>query len=69
MRTEVRDKNNLIIGWENDLGNQIQAMHRLKGVVGFYNKGTNLTLDKSGKIYAYGNAVQCLVRDAERGLI
>ena len=69
MRKEVRDKNNLIIGWENDLGGQVQALHRLKGVVGFYNKGSNLTFDKSGRIYCYGDGVQCLIRDAERGLI
>jgi len=69
MKKEVRDRNNLIIGWENDLGSQIQALHRLKGVVGFYNKGSNITFDKSGRIYAYGDAVQCLVRDAERGLL
>ena len=69
MRQEVRDDKNIIIGWINDLGSQIQALHRMKGVVGFYNKGSNITFQQNGKIFCYGNGVDALVRFADRGLI
>lgn len=69
MRTEIRNDKNQIIGWLNDLGNQIQAQHRLKGIVGFYNKNSNITFYMNSKIYCFGNGAQCLVRDAERNLI
>ena len=68
MREEIRNDQNIVIGWLNDLGSQIQAQHRLKGIVGFYNKGTNITFRQNGKIYCYGNGAQCLVRDAERNI-
>ena len=69
MRQEIRDDKNIIIGWVNDLGSQIQALHRTKGVVGFYNKGSNITFYQNGRIFCYGDGAACLVRFAERGLI
>ena len=51
MRTDIRDNLNFIIGWLNDNGSQIQAFHRTRGYVGYYNKSTNLTFTKEGKIY------------------
>ena len=69
MREEIRNDKNIIIGWLNDLGNQVQAQHRLKGIVGFYNKGTKITFYQNGKIFCYGDGAQCLVRLADMNLI
>ena len=67
MRIDIKNAQNITIGWLNDLGSQIQGQHRTKGIVGFYNKSTNITFYQSGKIYCYGDGVQCLVRMAEEG--
>ena len=69
MRKEIRDDKNLIIGWVNDIGNQIQAQHRLKGIVGFYNKSSGITFQQNGKIFCYGDGTDCLVRLAEMKII
>ena len=66
MRTDIRDNLNFIIGWLNDIGSQIQAFHRTRGYVGYYNKSTNLTFTKEGKIFCYGDGAQCLIRFADR---
>ena len=66
MEREIRDKNNLIIGWCRDIGGQIQAIHIKKGYVGNYIKSSNITFDKNGRIYSYDDATSSLVRDAER---
>lgn len=69
MRQEIRNNLNQIIGWLDDQGHRIQAQHRTKGVVGFYDKGNRITLDMYGRIYCYGDGSQSLVRDAERNLL
>lgn len=69
MRKDIRNDRNIIIGWVNDLGNQIQAQHRIKGIVGFYNKSTNITFYLDGRIFCYGDGAACLVRFADRNLI
>ena len=61
----VRDKRNLIIGYIRDDGDKLTAWHYKKGIVGFYMKKTNLTLDSKSRIYAYGDAVVSLVYMAE----
>ena len=58
----VRDKNNMIIGWCRDMGSIIQAIGIRKGYCGYYNKSSNITFDKEGRVYCYGNATDCLVR-------
>lgn len=66
MEREIRDKNNMILGWCRDIGDQVQAIHIRYGYQGFYNKSSDITFDRSGKIYSYGDSTQSLVRDAER---
>lgn len=65
MRREVRNKNNLIIGWCEDYTDIIQAIHIRKGFVGRYVKPSNITFDKRGKIYCYGDGTASLIREEE----
>jgi len=64
-RIEVRNKYNIIIGWCDDFTDMVQATHLKKGYVGRYVKSSNITYDRQGKIYAYGDATQSLIRDQE----
>lgn len=64
-RKEVRNNKNVIIGYCNDYGDKIDAIGFRKGYLGFYNKNTNITFDKTGRIYCYGDATAELVRNAE----
>lgn len=63
---EVKDNRNMIIGWCRDTGDTIQATHRTKGFVGRYVKSSNITYDKYGKLFCYGDGTQSLIRDADR---
>lgn len=69
MRVEIKNNKNQPIGWCNESGGDIQAMHLRKGFVGRYSKSSNITFDKNGKIYCYGDGAQCLIRDADRGYL
>ena len=69
MKVEIRNNKNQPIGWVDDSGGNKQAMHIRKGYVGRYIKNSNITFDKAGKIYCYGDGAQCLVRDADRGYL
>lgn len=64
--TPIRDKRNMIIGWCKDTGDKIIATHRSKGYVGYYGKSTDITFDKTGMVYCYGNGAQCLIREADK---
>ena len=64
-RIEVRNRLNNIIGWCEDYSDIVQAIHIKKGYVGRYVKSSNITFDKQGKIYSYGDATQSLIRDQE----
>jgi len=66
-RQDVRNNINLVIGWINDFPDSKTAFHLKKGYVGRYNKASNITFDKNGKIYCYGEDLQSLIREAERG--
>ena len=68
-REDIRNRNNLRIGWVQDDGSMLRAYHLSKGAVGWYNKGTDITFDKSGRIYCYGNGTCCLIRDVDRGYL
>lgn len=63
----IRNKNNTPIGKCQDFSNKINAMHYRHGYCGYYNKSMDITFTKTGRIYAYGDATQCLIRDAEAG--
>lgn len=58
----VRDKNNMIIGWCRDQGSTIQAISIRRGYCGYYNKSSNITFDKNGAVYCYGDGTCCLIR-------
>lgn len=62
MELKVRNKYNIVIGWVRTYGKIHQAISLKKGYVGQYNEVTDITLDKDGKIFAYGNATDTLVR-------
>ena len=66
MKTEVRNNKNIIIGWCIDYPDIVQAMHIRKGYVGRYVKNSNITFDKQGKIYCFGDGTQSLIRDADK---
>ena len=61
----VRNKYNVVIGWIRTIGKIHQAISLKKGYVGQYNEATDITVDKDGKIYAYGDATDTLVRLSE----
>lgn len=64
-REEVRDHRNMIIGFISDVGDKRVATHMKKGYAGYYNKNSNITLDNRGRIFAYGDATQSLIRNME----
>jgi len=61
----IRGKIGQNIGYLNDIGGQIQAFHLRKGMVGWYNKGSDMTYDRTGKTFAYGDATVALIFIAE----
>jgi len=64
-REEVRNHRNMIIGFISDTGDKRVATHMKKGYAGYYHKGSNITFDRGGRIYSYGDATQSLIRDME----
>ena len=56
----------MIIGWCTDYPDVIQAIHIKKGYVGRYVKSSNITFDKQGKIYCFGDGTQSLIRDQNK---
>ena len=62
---KVRNKYNVVIGWVRIVGKIHQAISLKKGYVGQYNEANDITVDKDGKIYAYGDATDTLVRLSE----
>lgn len=65
-KNEVRNKNNMLIGRLEDVGDVIIAIHIKKGYVGRYNKSSNITFDKQGKIFCYNDGTVALILDADR---
>lgn len=65
-RREIRNNNNMIIGWIDDSSDQQRAFHLTKGYVGYYAKSPDITFDKDGRIYCYGFGLADLIREAER---
>lgn len=63
---QIRNEKNMIIGWCKEYPDRIIATHYRKGYVGSYNKGTDTTFDKNGRIYCYGDGSSDLVRQADR---
>ena len=62
----VRNSRNMTIGWCREFADRIIATHFKKGVVGHYLKGNDTTIDKSGRIYCYGDGTQTLIREADK---
>lgn len=65
-RKEVRDNRNIIIGYCEEYSDRINAQSFKAGLVGFYIKSSNITFDRFGKIYCYGDATSELVRAASK---
>lgn len=63
---EVRNQYNMIIGWVRDYGDRKVATHIRKGYMGSYTKASNITMDKDGRIYCYGDGLQDIIRSADR---
>lgn len=64
MRVDIKDNYNRPIGYIDYKDKWAQGIHLRKGVVGKYDKSVNITFDKLGKIYCYGDGLQSLIRDA-----
>ena len=62
----VRNNINMPIGYVRDYNDRKIATHYRKGYIGSYIKSSDITLDKSGKIYCYGDGTQDLIRQADR---
>lgn len=62
----IRNNHNMIIGVCKEFADRIVATHYRKGFVGTYVKGTDVTVDKDGKIYCYGDGSADLIRKAEQ---
>ena len=54
------------IGWVKEYNDRKVATHYRRGYVGSYIKNSDLTLDKTGRIYCYGDGTQDLIRQADR---
>ena len=65
--TPVRNNVNVTIGWVRDYGDRKVATHYRKGYVGSYSVNSDITVDASGRIYCYGDGLQDLIRQADRG--
>lgn len=65
-RKDIKNKNNMLIGWTNELSDIIQAYHLRKGYVGRYVKSSDITYDRNGRIYCFGDGSSDLVREADR---
>jgi len=65
MRTEVRNNQNIIIGYINDTGTEKIATHIRKGFAGRFVKSSNITFDKSGRIFCFGDGTDSLIRNME----
>ena len=65
MRIDVKDRNNMIIGWYDDAHNG-SAYHIKNGYVGYYNDISDYTFDSRGSIYCSGDGRTSLIRDSER---
>ncbi len=66
MEVKIRNKYNIVIGWVRTYGKTRQAISLKKGYVGRYDEAMDITFDKDGKIYAYGDATDTLVRLSEQ---
>jgi len=62
----VKDKNNVPIGYVRTSDTEKQAINYNKGYVGYYSIFSDITFDKNGKIYCYGDGTTSLVRDASK---
>ncbi len=66
METRVRDKYNMIIGYIRGDDNRQTGIHVRKGYCGYYLKSADLTFDKNGQVYCYGNGLDSLIREANK---
>ncbi len=62
----IKDKFGTPIGFTRDIGNEVQAFHIMKGLVGRYVKSSDITFTIKGEIYCFGDGVSDLIREAER---
>lgn len=69
MRVNVKDDKNKIIGWLSTNNGVTQALHNTKGYCGRYVHASDITFDKNGKIFCYGDGAQSLIRFVHRGLL
>lgn len=65
-RKDIKNNKNMLIGWTQDIGDCIQGFHLKKGLVGRYQKSSDITFDKAGRIYCFGDGVTDLIREADR---
>lgn len=63
----VRNAYNMIIGTLSEYPDRIIATHYRKGYAGYYNKGSDTTFDRDGRIYCRGDGTSDLIRQIERG--
>lgn len=61
-RTDVFNDKNMPIGFMLEYNECINGMHLKKGYVGRYQKSSNITFDKNGKIFCFGNGLDALIR-------
>ena len=62
----VRDNSRFIIGWCKKVGDRVVATHYSTGYAGYYSKASDITFDKNGSLYCYGDGTQSLIRDIGR---
>jgi len=65
MRRDVLNKHRQIIGFLDIDGNFTNAFSIKKGWVGRYSKNTDITFDRNGVMYTFGDATETLIRNAE----
>lgn len=65
MRRDILDKNRMIIGFLDITEGFVTAYHIRKGYCGRYVVSSDITFDRDGKMYTFGDATETLIRNAE----
>ncbi len=66
MEIRVRNKYNFPIGYIKDQGDRISGYLYTRGYCGFYSKSSDITFDKNGQVFCYGNGIDALVREMSK---
>lgn len=62
MKNLIKGASGQILGWTVDIGPRINLFGRDGNLLGWYDRNTDKTHDRSGNVVAFGNQVSMLLR-------